>query len=69
MGVAAESIWFIGYICFEFMVWGGAWYFFSRIVKKGPDLSSPVIGSEANPSAGGGLAQASFAKPSLDKSR
>ncbi len=69
MGVTAESAWFIGYIIFEFMVWGGAWYFFSRIVQKGPDLTSPVIGSTPSESGGGGLAQASFAKPSLEKSR
>ena len=67
MGVSAEALWFIGYIVFEFMVWGGAWYFFTRIIQKGPDLHSPVVGAAPSESSGGGMAQASFAKPTLNK--
>jgi len=69
MSVPEESLWFAGYIAFEVMVWGGAWYFFTRVIKKGPDLTSPVVGSEPSESAGGGIAQASFAKPTLERSR
>jgi cytochrome d ubiquinol oxidase subunit I len=68
MSVTEEAVWFVGYIAFELMVWSGAWYFFTRIIKKGPDLTSPVIGSEPSESAGGGMAQASFAKPTLERS-
>ncbi|MGC8466866.1 MAG: cytochrome ubiquinol oxidase subunit I [Acidithiobacillus sp.] len=69
MSVSAESLWFAGYIVFELMVWGGAWYFFSRIIQKGPDVDSPVVGSPEATASGGGLAQPSFAKPTLEKTR
>ena len=69
MSVGAESLWFAGYIAFELMVWSGAWYFFSRIIKKGPDLDSPVVGSSDTAASGGGIAQPSFAKPTLEKTR
>ncbi|MBU2812211.1 cytochrome ubiquinol oxidase subunit I [Acidithiobacillus thiooxidans] len=69
MGVTAESFWLIGYIIFELMVWGGAWYFFTRVIQKGPDMTSPVIGAsdhDAHPS-GGGIAKPTFAKPTMNK--
>ncbi|OBS10935.1 cytochrome ubiquinol oxidase subunit I [Acidihalobacter prosperus] len=43
MSVGAEVLWLIGFIIFEMIVWGGAWYFFAKVVRKGPDMDSPVI--------------------------
>jgi cytochrome d ubiquinol oxidase subunit I len=43
MSVAAELAWLIGFGIFEIGVWIGAWYFFAKVVRQGPDLESPVI--------------------------
>lgn len=42
MSVAAEVFWLVGFIVFEVIVWAGAWYFFAKVIRKGPDLDSPV---------------------------
>ncbi|OYV24998.1 MAG: cytochrome ubiquinol oxidase subunit I [Acidocella sp. 20-63-7] len=42
MSVAQEVFWLVGYMGFELAVWGGAWYFFAKVVRQGPDLHSPV---------------------------
>ncbi|WP_308387913.1 cytochrome ubiquinol oxidase subunit I [Acidithiobacillus sp. AMEEHan] len=68
MGIGQEVIWFLGYITFELSVWAGAWYFFSKIIRKGPDLHSPLPGAHEEgeaPEAGGGLVTPHFAKPVL----
>jgi len=72
MGIGQEIAWFAGYIAFELSVWAGAWYFFSKIIRKGPDLDSPLPGAHAPneaAEAGGGLATPSFAKPVLRHER
>lgn len=43
MSLGAEIIWLIGFMLFEIIVWAGAWYFFAKVVRKGPDMDSPVI--------------------------
>ena len=43
MSVAQEIFWMIGYLGFEIMVWAGAWYFFAKVVRQGPDMASPVV--------------------------
>ena len=43
MSVAAEIAWLIGFGIFEIGVWAGAWYFFAKVVRQGPDLESPVV--------------------------
>ncbi|WP_312283870.1 cytochrome ubiquinol oxidase subunit I [Candidatus Igneacidithiobacillus taiwanensis] len=73
MGLGQEIAWFAGYILFELSVWAGAWYFFSKIIRKGPDLDSPLPGTteadEEVHQGGGGLATPSFAKPALRQER
>ncbi|MBU2753758.1 cytochrome ubiquinol oxidase subunit I [Acidithiobacillus sp. CV18-2] len=74
MSVAQEVIWFAGYIVFELLVWAGAWYFFARVIAKGVDGIAPSDqlfhhGEEGDAHAGGGHAQASFAKPMLKAER
>ncbi|APZ42492.1 cytochrome ubiquinol oxidase subunit I [Acidihalobacter ferrooxydans] len=44
MTVGQEIFWLAGYVIFELTVWGGTWYFFSKIIRKGPDMDSPVVG-------------------------
>ena len=43
MSVLEASLWLVGYIFFELMVWGGVWYFFAKIIRRGPDMESPVL--------------------------
>jgi cytochrome d ubiquinol oxidase subunit I len=43
MSVAQEIFWMVGYLGFEFMVWGGTWYFFAKVMRLGPDMGSPVV--------------------------
>lgn len=72
MGLGQEVAWFVGYIVFELSVWSGAWYFFSKIIRNGPDLHSPLPGmqeEDTKPEAGGGLATPTFAKPTLTHQR
>lgn len=42
MSVTQEIFWLLGYMFFELMVWGGTWYFFAKVVRRGPDMDSPV---------------------------
>jgi cytochrome bd ubiquinol oxidase subunit I len=51
MSVASEIFWMIGYVGFEIMVWGGAWYFFAKVVRQGPDLASPVEAKDHEPAS------------------
>ncbi|HEY1857259.1 cytochrome ubiquinol oxidase subunit I, partial [Acidocella sp.] len=43
MSTAQEIFWMVGYLGFELLVWGGTWYFFAKVVRKGPDMDSPVV--------------------------
>lgn len=43
MDVLSAALWLTGYIFFELTVWGSTWFFFSKIMRRGPDLDSPVI--------------------------
>ncbi|MBU2779858.1 cytochrome ubiquinol oxidase subunit I, partial [Acidithiobacillus caldus] len=57
--------------------WSGAWYFFSRVIRKGADdiapseslFHHPDAGETDAGRAGGGFAKPTFAKPTMDKSR
>lgn len=50
MSIAAEIIWFIGFVFFDLVVWVGAWYFFSKVIRKGPDMDTDVIhGQQLHP--------------------
>lgn len=42
MSVASAALWLAGYVFFELIVWGSTWYFFAKVVRRGPDLESPV---------------------------
>nr|WP_295742269.1 cytochrome ubiquinol oxidase subunit I [uncultured Acidocella sp.] len=42
MGVGQEIVWMVGYLGFELAVWGSVWYFLAKIIRTGPDLTSPV---------------------------
>jgi cytochrome d ubiquinol oxidase subunit I len=69
MSVAEEMVWILGYVVFELATWSGAWYFFTRVIKQGPDLESSIPGSnnteDESAPAGGGFTKATFAKPTL----
>jgi cytochrome d ubiquinol oxidase subunit I len=43
MSVTSAVLWLIGYALFEITVWGSTWYFFAKVMRNGPDLTSPVI--------------------------
>jgi cytochrome d ubiquinol oxidase subunit I len=43
MDVTSAALWLAGYIFFELTVWGSTWYFFAKIVRRGPDMDSPVV--------------------------
>ncbi|MGC9270485.1 cytochrome ubiquinol oxidase subunit I [Acidiphilium sp.] len=43
MSVALELFWLVGYMAFELMVLGGAWYFIAKVIRTGPDMISPVV--------------------------
>jgi cytochrome bd ubiquinol oxidase subunit I len=42
MSVASAGFWLLGYMFFELAVWGSTWYFFAKLMRRGPDLASPV---------------------------
>ena len=42
LSAAAAIFWLVGFMLFELMVWGGAWYFFAKVIRRGPDLDSPI---------------------------
>jgi cytochrome d ubiquinol oxidase subunit I len=48
MSITAEVVWFIGFVVFDLLVWVGAWYFFAKVVRTGPDMQSPVIHETEN---------------------
>jgi cytochrome d ubiquinol oxidase subunit I len=43
MSLGQEIFWLVGYLGFELMVWGCTWYFFAKVIRKGPDMESPVV--------------------------
>ena len=44
MSVGQAVFWLVGYMGFELMVWGATWWFLSKLIKQGPDLTTPVVG-------------------------
>ena len=52
MSVTSAVVWLIGYALFEITVWGSTWFFFTKVMRNGPDLTSPVIhGTQQHPGA------------------
>lgn len=43
MSITAEIVWFFGFLFFDIIVWYGAWYFFCKVIRKGPDMDSKPI--------------------------
>ncbi len=43
MSIAAEAGWLVGYMFFELVVWGSTWWFLSKIIRQGPDMTSPIL--------------------------
>jgi len=43
MSITAEIIWFVGFVTFDLLVWIGAWYFFSKVIRNGVDMNAEVI--------------------------
>ncbi len=48
MSIAAEIVWFVGFVVFDLLVWIGAWYFFAKVVRNGPDMQAEVIHQSEN---------------------
>lgn len=42
MDLTSAILWLLGYMYFELIVWGSTWYFFAKVMRRGPDLDSPV---------------------------
>ena len=49
MSVAAAAFWLVGYMAFELTVWGSVWYFLAKIVRRGPDVTTPVVAEGQQP--------------------
>ncbi|HTI01703.1 MAG TPA: cytochrome ubiquinol oxidase subunit I [Acidisoma sp.] len=43
MDLTSAVLWLLGYIYFELIVWGSTWYFFAKVMRRGPDMESPVV--------------------------
>ena len=43
MSVAEEVLWLAGYAGFELTVWAATWWFLGKVVRQGPDMTSPVM--------------------------
>jgi cytochrome bd ubiquinol oxidase subunit I len=56
MSVAEAALWLGGFIFFELMVWGGVWYFFAKVIRRGPDMESHVVHGTSAASGGHGHA-------------
>ncbi|MDI7862741.1 cytochrome ubiquinol oxidase subunit I [Rhizobiaceae bacterium n13] len=44
MSVMSAIFWLVGFMTFELIVWAGTWYFLAKVVRKGPDMDSPIPG-------------------------
>ena len=44
MSSAQELLWLGCYMVFELTVWGATWWFLYKVVRTGPDMTSPVPG-------------------------
>ncbi len=42
LSIAEEVVWLGGYMVFELMVWGSTWWFLAKLIRQGPDMTSPV---------------------------
>ena len=51
MAASSAILWLLGYMYFELIVWGSTWYFFAKVMRSGPDLTSPVA-QDGNQSIG-----------------
>ena len=49
MSVAEAVFWMVGFLIFEIGVWVGAWYFFAKVMRKGPDMDSPIVAEGHQP--------------------
>ena len=45
MDLTSAVLWLLGYMYFELIVWGSTWYFFAKVMRRGPDMDSPVAQS------------------------
>jgi cytochrome d ubiquinol oxidase subunit I len=64
LNILQQIFWFAGYVLFELTVWAGAWYFFLKVIRQGPDMNSPLPGTvPVEHQADGGVAHPTFAKP------
>ncbi len=43
MSVAQDLVWFFGYMGFETMVWGATWWYLAKVIRQGPDMTTPVV--------------------------
>ena len=43
ISIMQEIGWLVGYVCFELVVWGSTWWFLGKIIRQGPDMTSPVL--------------------------
>ena len=48
MSITAEIVWFVGFVVFDLLVWVGAWYFFAKVVRHGPDMQAEVVHQSEN---------------------
>jgi cytochrome d ubiquinol oxidase subunit I len=44
MATWQELFWLACYMTFELTVWGATWWFLSKVVRNGPDMTSPMPG-------------------------
>jgi cytochrome bd quinol oxidase subunit 1 apoprotein (EC 1.10.3.-) len=49
MSVPLEVFWLVGYMAFEITVFAGTWYFLAKVIRQGPDMTSPVVGEGDQP--------------------
>jgi cytochrome d ubiquinol oxidase subunit I len=42
LDLTSAVLWLLGYMYFELIVWGSTWYFFAKVMRRGPDMDSPV---------------------------
>lgn len=43
MGVGEAALWLGFFFVFELMVWYFTWYFLAKVIRQGPDMTSPVV--------------------------
>ena len=43
LSVFEEATWLAGYAFFELVVWGATWWFLSKLIRQGPNMTSPIL--------------------------